>query len=882
MNFAFVGNGNTPPNLNIVGSQTRLVRVTYANGQSENVRFLVNVRPDAPRIDSNTVLFKAGLTNQEIKINNVLNQSPVTLLKSDGTSLAISHTNYGPGHNATVVVSDALPDGEIKAKTSVTTRHISYTTQNNQGQVQDVTQDITVDSFESDPVRVTPQLHAIPDGAHFIKDDTQNDFSSAARYIDQLPQGATAVWQDNADNWKNNVGNFTKTAVVTLPNGQGTRNVDIPVKIYPVARAKAPTREVQGGQLSQGTDALHYVTFDPNTNTNGITADWANQAQPSTSQPGVQNLTINVTYPGITTPVQVPVSLNVYQFDFSPNEYTTTIGTTFARGIEASQYQHIVNNNGLPTEGFTYHWNQATTGTNGESWEALNKPNSAQVLNAKYDVLYNGQPFATSQPARFIIRNVQPSVPQISESKQGVITIAPGANQSINTRTGNVDTYADRLVIKHNGQVITTFIRNNSNSPWTKETSAQSVNGVVGTENGITIAAGTFSPSDNIQVIATQGNGELISDEQPSQMFTVVAPQPNQATSHIWENGQVEIAPNNLPNNLVNPTTAVEITYIEQVSNTSEQTKTLQVVQGPNGQWSIADKPSYVTVDSATGKVTFNANTIKPNSDVTTIAKAGSGNAESTNTNTYNIPNAHTVTINQIVKDYGSNVTPEDINNAVQVINKQNATIKQGTPLPVNLAGGSTTTIPVVITYDDGSTEQITETIFTKSDKRDLISAVNHLDDPISTDGKTPASITQFNNAMTNAQSEINTAITQADQVIQDQFASPEQVTQALNTVQAAQAKIDQAKALLQNKADNHELVQAKNDLQASIDQQPSLDGMTQQSIDNYNAKRQAAQSEITKAQQVIDNGDATAQQIAEQKQNVDKALTALNQANRI
>lgn len=59
--------------------------------------------------------------------------------------------------------------------------------------------------------------------------------------------------------------------------------------------------------------------------------------------------------------------------------------------------------------------------------------------------------------------------------------------------------------------------------------------------------------------------------------------------------------------------------------------------------------------------------------------------------------------------------------------------------------------------------------------------------------------------------------------------------------------------------------MQAKNDLQSSIDQQPSLDGMTQQSIDNYNAKRQAAQSEITKAQQVIDNGDATAQQIAEQ-----------------
>lgn len=42
---------------------------------------------------------------------------------------------------------------------------------------------------------------------------------------------------------------------------------------------------------------MHYITFDPNTNTSGITADWANQAQPSTNQAGVQSLTINVTYP---------------------------------------------------------------------------------------------------------------------------------------------------------------------------------------------------------------------------------------------------------------------------------------------------------------------------------------------------------------------------------------------------------------------------------------------------------------------------------------------------------------------------------------------------------------------------------------------------------
>ncbi len=46
------------------------------------------------------------------------------------------------------------------------------------------------------------------------------------------------------------------------------------------------------------------------------------------------------------------------------------------------------------------------------------------------------------------------------------------------------------------------------------------VTGIVGTNNGITVAAGTFNPADTIQVVATQGSGETISDERrdPSQL----------------------------------------------------------------------------------------------------------------------------------------------------------------------------------------------------------------------------------------------------------------------------------------------------------------------------------------------------------------------------
>ncbi len=199
--------------------------------------------------------------------------------------------------------------------------------------------------------------------------------------------------------------------------------------------------------------------------------------------------------------------------------------------------------------------------------------------------------------------------------------------------------------------------------------------------------------------------------------------------------------------------------------------------------------------------------------------------------------------------------------------------------MPTNLAGGSTTTIPVTVTYNDGSTEEVQESIFTKADKRELITAKNHLDDPVSTEGKKPGTITQYNNAMHNAQQQINTAKTEAQQVINNERATPQQVSDALTKVRAAQTKIDQAKALLQNKEDNSQLVTSKNNLQSSVNQVPSTAGMTQQSIDNYNAKKREAETEITAAQRVIDNGDATAQQISDEKHRVDNALTALNQA---
>ena len=52
---------------------------------------------------------------------------------------------------------------------------------------------------------------------------------------------------------------------------------------------------------------------------------------------------------------------------------------------------------------------------------------------------------------------------------------------------------------------------------------------------------------------------------------------------------------------------------------------------------------------------------------------------------------------------------------------------------------------------------------------------------------------------------------------------------------------------------------------------------MTQASINNYEAKRNEAQSAIRNAESVINNGDASAKQISE-KSKVEQALAHLNE----
>ncbi|MEN2022603.1 hypothetical protein AAJL88_11645, partial [Staphylococcus hominis] len=147
------------------------------------------------------------------------------------------------------------------------------------------------------------------------------------------------------------------------------------------------------------------------------------------------------------------------------------------------------------------------------------------------------------------------------------------------------------------------------------------------------------------------------------------------------------------------------------------------------------------------------------------------------------------------------------------------------------------------------------------------------------TEGKTPSSVTAYNNEMAKIHDELEAAKTEADRVIHDDNATPAQVTAAIAKIDAVQSKLDNAISLLQDKENNSELVEAKRRLDTATSEEDPTLGMTPATADNYRAKKAEAERISSEAQGVINNGDATAEEIRDEKAKVEEALTQLTEA---
>ena len=166
-----------------------------------------------------------------------------------------------------------------------------------------------------------------------------------------------------------------------------------------------------------------------------------------------------------------------------------------------------------------------------------------------------------------------------------------------------------------------------------------------------------------------------------------------------------------------------------------------------------------------------------------------------------------------------------------------------------------------------------------KGDKAGLRTAYEALNSPISTVGKTPRSIDAFRTQESGYQSELDAAKQTAQSVLADENATASQVAQALEQVQAIQAKVNAAKALLVDQADKSALTSERTKLQNEVAKAPDLANKTPQSIATYEAAKAQADAALAKALNVQNDLNATPAQVQEAVNQLKASHTALTAA---
>ncbi|HEV6568132.1 TPA: hypothetical protein VZF34_002152, partial [Streptococcus pneumoniae] len=182
------------------------------------------------------------------------------------------------------------------------------------------------------------------------------------------------------------------------------------------------------------------------------------------------------------------------------------------------------------------------------------------------------------------------------------------------------------------------------------------------------------------------------------------APQPSEFSKHVRDNGDEVIT---LPQNA----DSVTINYPVSDANV----KTVTISKGQDGNWTApADSDLVITKDDATGSVTVTvpADKISGNRTITASAKAGTGAGESTvRTFTTTVAEHQAPTISEVTVASGATPDATALNAAITAPKKVKA---EATEALRAVAAGTSVTVPVTITYQDGSTEPAEVTVYSK------------------------------------------------------------------------------------------------------------------------------------------------------------------------
>ncbi|WP_448913631.1 YSIRK-type signal peptide-containing protein, partial [Gemella sp.] len=344
--------------------------------------------------------------------------------------------------------------------------------------------------------------------------------------------------------------------------------------------------------------------------------------------------------------------------------------------------------------------------------------------------------------------------------------------------------------------------------------------------------------------------------------FIVKSKAPAELTYTNKQNGETVV---NIPED------ADEVVFTVPTSDTNVNTITVRKADG----WSANG------IEKRGNTWVFPANSVQGKHQVTAVATAGSGDTKSATTPTSISAPAHTVTTNTITKAVGENPTNEELLAAVDVANKQSATLKEGTQYPTTVGRH---TLDVVVTYADQSTENVKVSyVVNPVDKTALTNANNALETEATsvpdTADKPESKVTAYNEAKKAA----DKAVEDAKKVIANDNATPEAVQAEIAKVNAAKDALKKAEDAVTAAA----TTTAKNKLaedKAKLDEAVSTEGKTPESIEAYNAAKKAAEAAVEEAKAAakaaLDKADnATAAEVQAAQEKVTAAQGELDKA---
>ena len=148
------------------------------------------------------------------------------------------------------------------------------------------------------------------------------------------------------------------------------------------------------------------------------------------------------------------------------------------------------------------------------------------------------------------------------------------------------------------------------------------------------------------------------------------------------------------------------------------------------------------------------------------------------------------------------------------------------------------------------------------------------------TAGKTPNSIEAYNRKYEELKAQLEAAKSEAAAVLaKENNASKAEAQAAQTKVDAAKAELTKAAELLVNKADKTELTNARAALNTLATEADPTTGKTADSVKAYNDAKTAAQEAIKQAETVINDENATPEQVTEALNKVNEKKSALEAA---